>query len=404
MKLTSRIARRHLSSRHRFSFISFSTILSIIGLAIGIASLIIIASITNGFNIEVNTKLSSIDGHLRIENYIDDKISIKDTSVILSSLRHINEITSISPFIEKHVIARKGNISEGLLVYGIPEYSLESIFNIKQFTHSVSSFPYDNSIIIGRKLADMFGIGIGDELILFNVNSSNDKNILKAKKFIISNVFKTDFPEYDRMLVFINFNIAQKYFQMNDFFSGLIINVQNPEDIYLSASSISEKIGHYPYMTISWQDRHESLLEWLKIYDIPIKMIIIFIILIGVFNIAASLWMIVIEKNKDYAILKTLGLSNKQIQIIIIKEGLIIGLLGGLLGIIISVTLLFMQIKFNLISLPNDIYFMEHLPVNANISYFIIYPLLSIIITLFCSYAPSIMAMRISPSEVLKYE
>ena len=157
-------------------------------------------------------------------------------------------------------------------------------------------------------------------------------------------------------------------------------------------------------MLISWMDRHESLLEWLKIYDIPIKMIIIFIILIGVFNIAASLWMIVIEKNSDYAILKTQGLSSKKIQIIIIKEGLIIGFLGGLLGVLISIVILFMQIKFNIISLPNDIYFMEYLPVKVNLSYFIMYPLFAIIITLFCSYAPSIVAMKISPSKVLKYE
>jgi lipoprotein-releasing system permease protein len=157
-------------------------------------------------------------------------------------------------------------------------------------------------------------------------------------------------------------------------------------------------------MLITWKDRHESLLEWLKIYDIPIKMIIIFIILIGVFNIAASLYMIVIEKNSDYAILKAQGLSSKKIQIIIIKEGLIIGFLGGLLGIIISLIILSIQMKFNVISLPKDIYFMEHLPVNAKLSYFFMYPLFAIIITMFCSYAPSIMAKKISPSKVLKYE
>jgi lipoprotein-releasing system permease protein len=157
-------------------------------------------------------------------------------------------------------------------------------------------------------------------------------------------------------------------------------------------------------MTTTWKERHSGLLEWLTLYDIPIKLIMIFITAVGIFNIAASLWMIIIEKTRDFGIMKSMGLCANNIQRIIIKEGAYIGLSGAFGGIVLSVIILYLQITYQFIKLSNDIYFMDYLPVKMDPIYFIYYPLIAFFITIAFSYYPAKRASRISPAEALRYE
>ena len=162
MKLTTRIAIRHLRSRHSFGFISFSTILSVIGLTIGIASLIIISCISRGFSDIVNFKLSGIDGHMRLRSYLSDSISINNITNLESKIVQISDdINSTSPYIEKHALARNGALAEGIILYGVAESSLEKIFKLNQFTSGPCNFPSKESIIIGKKLAKDYPLNFG---------------------------------------------------------------------------------------------------------------------------------------------------------------------------------------------------------------------------------------------------
>ena len=157
-------------------------------------------------------------------------------------------------------------------------------------------------------------------------------------------------------------------------------------------------------MITTWKERHSSLLEWLTLYDIPIKLIMIFITAVGIFNTAASLWMIIIEKTKDIGIMKSMGLNDNNIQQIIVKEGAIIGLAGAIGGILLSSVVLYLQTTYHFITLSNDIYFMDYLPVQADPLYFILYPLCAVIITSIFAYYPAQRASRISPANALRYE
>tara|TARA_B100000029_G_scaffold515087_1_gene620532 strand:+ start:1050 stop:2252 length:1203 start_codon:yes stop_codon:yes gene_type:complete len=400
VQIISRIARKHLISHSKFSFISFSTILSIIGLSIGVASLIIVSSITNGFSQEVNRKLSSIDGHVRINNYYNDYIGIDEFLSLSLKLDSLSSMLSYTPYVEQNVIVKKGNLNEGVIVYGVNESSLNDIFNIYEFSINKDLFNADNSIIIGEKLALSLDVDIGQEIILFNIV---DQHLL-AKKFIITNLFKTEFPEYDKMLAFINVKKAQNFFNMGNNISGIIFNVKDQLKLKEIVDLIGDQIGRFPYSMMTWKDRHFNLLQWLNVYDFPIKLIIIFIMIIGFFNIAASLWMIIVEKSADYAVLNTLGLRFSMIQSIILRQGVIIGLIGSFSGAFISLLLLFIQMNFNIISLPEDIYFMDYLPVKMKLSFFILYPLIALLLSCACSYLPSLAIKRFNISEILKYE
>ena len=405
MNLTSRIAYKQLRSRHSFGFISFSTYLSIIGLTIGIASLIIIASVSNGFSSVIHSKLSSIDGHLRIKNFLNNSIDIKSIQELQDKLSPLNqEIHTSTPYIEKHAFIRHGGITEGVIVYGITQTALQNIFNLGQFTKDKQIFKTPNSIFMGANLAEKLHLNIDDSIILFNAENLETTQLLNADNFHLEGIFETEFPEYDRLLLFTTIEAAQRLFHMENKFTGLIANVNSPSSITKIEELVSKLIGNYPYYTTTWKTRHDKLLYWLSIYDLPIKLIMIFITSIGIFNIAATLWMIVIEKTKEFGVLLALGLTHAKLKLIIIKESIYIGITGALGGITLSLLLLLLQDKFQLIQIPNDIYFMDHLPVEFHLKYFLSYPLAAITGTFLFAFIPANKVSHISPANALRYE
>ena len=372
---------------------------------LGIASLIIISCVSDGFSNVINFKLSGIDGHIRVNSYLNQEMSESKIGEIDSILQHVTtSLKYTAPYIEKHAIIKKGTHVEGIIVYGVPEQALEEIFHLDQFSQSQSKFHSENDIIIGSKLAEAININVNEDLIIFNPERMNTQPAFEAKIFTVTNTFQTDFPEYDHLLAFISFKTAQRYFGLDSKMSGLILNIDNPQTIEKTDRILSDALGLMPYMTTTWKERHVSLLEWLNIYDIPIKLIIFFIIVVGVFNICASLWMIIIEKTRDLGILQSMGLSKSNISYIILTEGIIIGFLGSIFGIIFSFSILYLESVYHFIQLPNDIYFMDYLPVQISPVYFIVYPSITFIITLGFSYFPAMKASRISPSEALRYE
>ena len=405
MNLTSRLAYKQLRSKHSFGFISFSTYLSVLGLTIGIASLIIITSISAGFSRVIHTKLSSIDGHLRIKSYLDPTIDAASLEDLQNKIQHLNAgILNSTPYIEKHAFIRHKGKTEGVIVYGVTQSALNNIFNLKQFTQDDYSFNSSDDIFVGAQLAENLNIKIDDSIILFNAENVDTYRLFFGVKFKVKAIFKTDFPEYDRLLLFTSIEAAQRLFELKNEYTGIIANVHNPVAISNVEDSVSNSIGNFPFYTSTWKTRHAQLLYWLRVYDLPIKLIMIFITIIGIFNIAASLWMIVIEKTKEFGVLLALGLTTAKLKLIIIKESIFIGITGAVGGILLSLFILTLQEKFHIIQIPNDIYFMDHLPVEYRLHYFIIYPLAALVGTLIFSLIPAHKVSQISPAHSLRYE
>ncbi|MBC8256125.1 MAG: ABC transporter permease [Candidatus Marinimicrobia bacterium] len=372
---------------------------------LGISSLIIISCISDGFNDIINNKLSGIDGHIRIHSYLTDEI-VEEKYYEIDSIFHVAypHLKFTTPYIEKHAIIRKGFHSEGIILYGVPEKALNDIFQLNQFTNTQPVFEKNNSIIVGKRLADLMDISEKDSVIILNPEKMLSHQLLEAEKFTVINTFQTDFPEYDRLLAFIPIEKAQSYFELESQMTGLIMNVNNPSDVENADLIISESLGMLPYMTTTWKERHASLLNWLNVYDIPIKLIMFFITAVGVFNIGASLWMIILEKTREFGILQSLGLTKSQMREIIIKEGTIIGLAGSIFGILLSFTVLYLESVYHFIQLPNDIYFMNYLPIKISSTYFFSYPIITFLITVAFSYIPAKNVCKICPSEALRYE
>ena len=373
---------------------------------LGISYLIIISCISDGFNEVINNKLSGIDGHIRIQSYLSDEIEdekIQELDSIITQTVY-PQLKNTAPYIEKHAIIRKGSHSEGVILYGVPEKALNSIFHLNEFTKTESKFDKNNSIIVGNKLAELMEISEEDNIIILNPEEIVLKQLFNAEILEVANTFQTDFPEYDKLLVFVPLEKAKSIFDMESQMTGLILNVKNPDEVENADILIAEALGAMPYMTTTWKERHASLLDWLSVYDIPIKLIMFFITAVGIFNIGASLWMIIIEKTREFGILQSMGLTISQVKQIIIKEGAIIGLSGSLLGVIMSLCILHFESVYHIIKLPNDVYFMDYLPVKISSVYFLFYPIITLLITIAFSYIPAKYSSKISPSEALRYE
>ena len=396
---------RHLWSKHNFGFLSFSTLLSIVGLMLGVSSLIVISCISDGFNEIINSKLSGIDGHIRVRSYFSDTMNQDNYREIDSMLNFSsNYIKYRFPYIEKHAILRTANISEGVIIYGVEEDALEKIFHLDQFSNMETKFEDENSIIIGNKLADIMNIKIDEEIVLLDPLKIAAENIFRAKKLTLINTFETNFPEYDRILTFIPLETAQKYFNYGDNFSGMIMSVNDPLDVAKADMILSDILDMKPYVTYTWEDRHASLINWLNVYDIPIKLIMFFITIVAIFNIGATLWMIIIEKTRDFGILQSLGLKKYHLSYIIMIEGVVIGLIGSVFGAIVSFLFIKLEDLFHFIKLPNDIYFMDYLPVKISLIYFIIYPIVAVLFTMLFTCLPLYRASKIPLSDAVRYE
>jgi len=392
------IAIRHLFKKNKHGFISFSIFSSIIGISIGVSLLIIVDSFTNGFNQIIDNKLSKIDGHIRVTN-IGDKKNFK-----LDSL-YLNRDVSINIFISNYAIISNNNNLNNTLIYGIKNNDLDNTFNIESFLHSGSSYLGDSSdIIIGYKLAEILNISLNEEIILYNLDEIQEDNIFNARTFKVVGMLKTGFPEYDKVLTFMNFDDVSTFFNTKSASIGKIINFNSNFNLIEELKSIKELLNPFYFHVQSWKDRHSQLYEWLSVYYVPIYFVMISIIVLGICNILISLKLIIENKKNNLAIIKTMGFSDNQICMIIINQGILISMIGSLIGILIALVILNIQNKFKIITLSSDVYFIDYLPASINYSIIFIILIFTIIFTFFISFLALRKIYSQSTSQILRYE
>ena len=405
LKLLLSIAYRYLWTKHNFGFITFSTIFSIVGMVFGISSLIIISCISDGFNYTINSKLSKVDGHLRIYNYIHNKVDRHEIDFI-DSLISLNKnlVNYSSEYIEERALIKYGSVTKSVIVYGVPEKTLEEIFYLNEFTEFPPVFNNNNSVIIGSQLSEDLSVNIGQNITLINPIKLGFNNSINLKNINIDNVFKTNFPEYDRLLIYIPLKLAQDFFNYKNNVSGVIVNCKDDKYISTINNFLNNNFQGTLFSVSTWKDRHSNLLKWLNVYDVPIKLIVLFIIIVAIFNSYSTLWMIIIEKKKEYSVLLALGLSKNKISIIVFIQGLIISIISSAIAILLSFFILYFEKIFHFIVLPDDIYFMSYLPIKISFMPFLVYPLLTVIANILFIYFPLKNTFSNSISDSLRYE
>jgi len=400
------VAKRHLFSRHKIGYISFISIISIIGLAVGVAALILTISILNGFEKEVKTKLIGFDAHIRLRLFYQE--SIDSTQFVESELSKIKEIRHIAPYIHNHVMIRHGNETDGVIIEGISESDIRKTLNVGRFiTKGALKFSTDDGadgIVIGQKLADFLDVGLGESVYLFVLHGANIiGNRPRIGRFIITGIYDSGIADYDDIFVYTSLSAAQHLFNMGNSFSGYQMIVEEPSNANEIANRINDTLG-FPYHAMTWNDLHSNLFEWLKVQRIPILIVFGLIAVVAIFNVVSSLMMIVIEKTKDIGVLKSVGVNNRQITLIFLFEGVLVGIAGTILGYIIAWFISCLQMRFGIISIPKDVYFMSKLPILLCWKDFLFIGIGSLLSSVIATVYPSLKAVKLSPGEALRYE
>ena len=392
------LSTRYLRTAQKGSFTRVAGVLSVAGLSVGISALLITLFILNGFEKVISKKIADFDGHIRVKHYLNYPIP-SEILEMDSILFHYKETVSQSRFIQKPALLRKGKVAEGIIVEGIEPDRVEFINDILVTgTNDISG----NQIVIGERLANQVNISIGDKIVLFDLATLNGSN-KRLKQFVVAGFFHSGMLEYDNHMIYMNLEQADRLFHMNEKVSGQILRLSEAK----WANELSEFLKKdlaYPYMVMTWKEKNRSLFKWMNIQRWPILFIFSLIAMVGLVNIISALAMIVLDKTRQIGILKSLGVSHIGLRQLFLFYGFMIGLAGAIIGSFLALLLAWMQNNFKIITLPEDIYFMDFIPMDVSIFDVFSIAIISIVCAIFAAIWPTVRAERIEPADALRYE
>ena len=407
-KAETLISIRNLRPKKKEGFLKIISIFSFLGIMLGVAILIIVMSVMNGFKTDLTNKILGLNPHVVIQ---PNNFKI-DESYIAKLKKEFKDI-SLSKSYSGEGIIISNNSAKGVILKGIDkkEKNIKEFF--KNFTSkgNITNFN-SNKIFIGSELAYNLDLKVGDSLSLMSSAfvSTPLGSLPKQENFKIGGIFNTGFIEFDQNVIFLNINDALSIFDKEYSDLNIEIFIEDP----LKANSLKEKIYkiNQNYFVYTWSDLNKSLFSALKVERNVMFIILSLIIVVATFNIISGLTILIKNKTKEIAILKTLGLSNKSIKKIFFLTGITIGFFatisGIILGIFFSINIeklrIFLSQFFNLEIFPSDIYFLEKLPSEINAySIFIIF-VISLLISAIASYLPAMKISKMNTFRALRYE
>ena len=397
MNISFYLSLRHIQSKHKSGFARTASILSILGLSIGISALLITLFILNGFERVISEKITEIDGHIRIKHFLNEPLYPSEYELDKNFLN--NNSFSQGMFIQRPALLRKGQLAEGVIVEGMNNTDLN--FIDKLLVNGSSDLSH-KEVIIGQRLAELYKIKINDKVTLFDL-STIYKNRKRFMQFSVRGIFNSGMTEFDKNSIYIKIEDAKTLFKMEEQISGYILRLKNVGELDNINKLINSNIS-YPLMSMSWKEKNRALYKWLKVQRWPILFIFGLITLVAIVNIASSLLMIIIDKTKQIGLLSAIGMPRKKIKEIFLIKGLIIGFFGTFIGSLIAVILAFLQNNYKIIGVPEDIYFMNFIPIDIDFIQILMISLISLIVSSLVSYWPSVRSSKIPPAEALKYE
>lgn len=403
------LAWRYIKSRGRERAISAIAVFSLVGIALGVATLIIVTSVMNGFRKEFSERIIGFNGHISI--YPTQEIDIDKT---VGELLKIKGITKVVPGIEKHALVSNRTSVRGSLTYGIKKEDLQnkSLIANNIVSGSLESFRDDDSIVLGHSLASRSGLILGDEVVLIvpEIEETGFGFVPRKKTFRLVATFKSGMHEYDKSVAYIPLEMSQKLFKMQNRIGGISIFTDNPLNIKEIKSEIVKKFQN-SFSIMDWQSSNSSFMRAVEIERNVMFLILTLITLVASFNIISCMIMLVKDKEKDIAILRTIGLSKSSITRIFFTVGASIGmtgtLIGSVLGLAFSLNIKTIQqwlesILHTQVFSP-EVYFLTHLPSLIRPMDVILTISVSLLLSCFATLYPARKASKLNPTEILRY-
>jgi len=406
MRLEPYIAMRFLRARQKNKFVSLVAIFAVGGIMIGVAALIVSLSAMNGFENEVRSRIIGTTSHINVHSLRADHI--QDWEPLVQRLRERKDIVAAAPFIyTKMPVAHKGNF-DGMILRGVLPEMQTSLGNPGSTVVDGIWLPdeLDTSrippIVLGIYLADGLGAKPGDTVLIYGIQGQTGARITpKINRFLVEGIFETGMFDFDAILAYTHLEAAQKILDMGNAVTGIELRIQNFYEADKIADRLDDEIG-FPYYALSWVEMNKNLFAWMTLEKWGLFLLLTLIIAVAAFNIASTLIMVVMEKTPQIGILRAMGATAKRIRRIFFLQGLFVGVLGTVLGYIVGFTLAFIQNKWEVISLPADVYSISSLPIEMQGSDFIVIGVIAMAITVLSSIYPAWRASKETPIDAIR--
>ena len=411
------IGLRYLRAKRKQTFISANTFISVAGIFLGVAALIIVLAVMNGFEIELRDKILGINSHIVLMEYTG---GMGNHERVMEELKSVDGVVASTPFIYGQAMLKNSGRVTGVVLRGMSIETYGNVINLgKMRDGNIDNLSSGGNktdlpgVVIGKELAQNLGLLLFDTVeILLPMGISTPMGIVpKIKKFSVVGIFDSGSYEYDSSLVFMSLKNCKKFLGMKDTVTGIEIKV---DDIYGAgriAKAIQNRLG-YPYWARSWMEMNKNLFSALKLEKRVMFIILSLIVIVAAFNIITTLIMTVMEKSRDIAILKSMGATARSIMKIFMIEGIVIGGIGIILGCIAGITVALnlewisrsVENLFGFKILPEGVYYLNEVPSKINYGDVAVIVIAAMLICFLASIYPSWRASKLDPAEALRYE
>lgn len=384
---------RYLTSKRKERFISVISLISVAGVALGVAALIVVISVMSGFDNDLQLKIIGTNAHIVIDSPYGMAPDTEFRNKIMSS----PHVVAASYFLSGQALARKNEEVTGVMLRGIDPDGEKTVTKIEDYVKEGDICFEKGDIAIGSELAKKLGLGIGDTIHL--VTSS----CVDGKAFKIRAIFTSGMYDYDANLVYVSITDAQGLLALKDTVSGIAVKVDDMFNVVGAKKNFQDMLSP-PTVVRTWMDSNKNFLSAIKLEKTVMFLILTLIVMVACFNIASALIMTVLEKTRDIGILKSIGASRFDIMSVFALQGAMTGAIGTALGAVIGIFLCWLLKTYKFITLPGDIYYIDKLPVKMDPGDISVIIISSLVISFAATLYPSYKASRLDPVEALRYE
>jgi len=407
------MAGRYLRAKRRQAFVSLITLISIAGVAIGVMALILVLGVMTGFTDDLLEKILGTNSHIVISGY---GAGIDDYDRACAALEKVGGVTAASPFILTQVMLSSGSGIAGAVLQGIDPGSAGRVISIKENLknggledlakrHGLNDGTELPGVIVGSELAKTLGVSPGSALTVVSPTGllSPAGMVPRWKKFLVTGIFESGMYEYDSGMAYISLEAAQQFLKMPGQASGIWVKAGDAHNTTPVAAAIRSVLSPQHHVR-DWKETNRNLYAALRLEKTAMFVILVLIIIVAAFSIVATLVMMVNEKNREIAILKSMGATAAGIMKIFMIQGLVIGTIGTLLGLAAGFALAWLQNTYEIVKLARDVYYIPSLTVKIGPWDTLLVIVCAIGISFLATIYPALQAARLDPVEALRYE
>ncbi|TIH14057.1 lipoprotein-releasing ABC transporter permease subunit [Marinifilum sp. JC120] len=409
MKFELFVALRYLFTLRKNNFISVISLFAVCGVALGVAALIVVIGVMNGFSTDLRDKILGVNAHVIVTAYDG---TLENYHHMTDRIEKISGVTGVTPFIYSEVMLSSGGGVKGVVLRGVDAETAKGVLSLPgdMVSGNVDCLAKESKlpeIVIGNQLAKRLGLVVGDTVNLLSPSGTRTAAGFtpKVRVFKVGGIFRTGMYEYDSSLAYISNTAAQKLLGFKrDFVSGLEIRLADVYAVDKIGEVLDKELAGYPVQIKNWQEMNANLFAALKLEKTAMFIILAMIVMVGSFSIITTLVMLVMQKTKDIAVLMSMGATSGSIRRIFMLQGTFIGLFGTTIGYLIGIPVALLLKKYQFIKLPSNVYPVDYLPIRMDWLDLTIIGVAAFSLCFLATLYPARQAAALEPAQALRYE